>query len=613
MSGITGWVSYARDLTTQREVVDAMTATMADRGPDGGRTHLEPRVALGHRQLVVTSATTPTGQPTTARTPDGDVTIVADGEVYNASELRGELRSHGHPVGNTDDAEVVLRGYLEWGTAVVDHLNGMYAFAIWDARTETLLLARDRMGVKPLYYYPTPDGVLFGSEPKAILANPLADPVVDADGLREIYNRFFRAPGAAVWAGMREVKAGTVVTVDRSGAREQRYWQLRAVPHPDDLGMTIDTIRGLLNDTLIRQLIGDKPWCVMLSGGLDSSSLTALAAPILAERGERISTWSVDFVGQAENFRSQPELGRPTADLPFAHDLAAHVGTEHHDVVFDHRAVADPEVRRACVAARDIPIGLGDRDFSAYLLLKAIRERSPVALSGDGSDAVFASYSMRDKRTGATDRTPGLLSFPFQDHGLLSRSFLRAIGYEEHLQAKYDDAVAGAPQMPGEAEAERRMRLACYLDMMCMVPPALADRRDRYGMAVGVEVRVPYYDHRLVEYVFNAPTAMKTFDGREKSLLRAVTAPLLPTSVVNRGKSGYPSPHDPQYAALLQRQVADVVAADHPALEFYDRALVREAVAADPRALDNAQRCGMERLLDMAVWMDLRHPVIKVS
>jgi asparagine synthase (glutamine-hydrolysing) len=186
MCGITGWVGYSRDLRQERRTIDAMTETMACRGPDASGVWTDQHAALGHRRLAVIDI--PGGaQPMSISTPNGDVAMVYSGEAYNFTELRDELANAGHKFTTSSDTEVVLRGYLQWGDAVADRLNGMYAFAIWDSRDRKLVMIRDRMGIKPFYFYPTSDGVLFGSEPKAILANPIAKRVVGIDGLRELF------------------------------------------------------------------------------------------------------------------------------------------------------------------------------------------------------------------------------------------------------------------------------------------------------------------------------------------------------------------------------------------------------------------------------------------
>ncbi|HEY3606900.1 MAG TPA: asparagine synthase (glutamine-hydrolyzing), partial [Pseudonocardiaceae bacterium] len=388
MCGITGWVAFDRDLTHEMAALDAMTETMACRGPDDRGTWSARHAALGHRRLAVIDIEGGT-QPMSLDTPNGTLAMVYSGEAYNYPELRDELRRRGHRFRTESDTEVVLHGYLEWGAGVAERLNGMYAFAIWDQRTEKLVMIRDRMGIKPFYYYRTADGVLFGSEPKAILANPLASKVIDADGLRELF-AFSKKPGAAVWAGMREVVPGTVVTVDANGLREAVYWRLTSHEHTDDTDTSVARVRELLDDIVRRQLVADVPRCVLLSGGLDSSALTALAAQQLSPQGETVRSFAVDFVGQQENFVADDM--RPTPDAPYVHDVAEHVRSKHEDIVLDHSALADPAVRRAVVTARDMPTGLGDMDASLYLLFKAIRQHSTVALSGESADEVFGGY-----------------------------------------------------------------------------------------------------------------------------------------------------------------------------------------------------------------------------
>src|SRR6202044_2777598 len=230
MCGITGWVAFGADISRRQDTIGAMTATMACRGPDAEGTWLDTHAALGHRRLAVIDIEGGT-QPMQVTAESGSAVMVYSGETYNYTELRQELRGHGHRFRTESDTEVVLRGYLQWGENVADRLNGMYAMAIWDIRASKLVLIRDRMGIKPFYYYPTRDGVLFGSEPKAILAHPDAKRAGDTDGLRELFV-LAKTPGQATWAGMREVVPGTVVTLDRSGLREQVYWKLETRPHP---------------------------------------------------------------------------------------------------------------------------------------------------------------------------------------------------------------------------------------------------------------------------------------------------------------------------------------------------------------------------------------------
>lgn len=611
MCGITGWVSFDRDLTRHQPELDAMTATMACRGPDAQGSWLERHAALGHRRLAVIDIEGGT-QPMSVRTDDGAVTITYSGETYNFAELRDELRRRGHQFRTRSDTEVVLHGYLEWGEAVAQRLNGMYAFAIWDARVDKLVMIRDRMGIKPFYLYPTADGVLFGSEPKAILANPLAERTVDLDGLRELFS-FTKTPGHAVWSGMREVLPGTVVTVNRTGIRQHHYWTLQTRTHTDDQQTSIATVRELLDDIVARQLVADVPRCLLLSGGLDSSVLTALAAAQLGELGEQVRSFAVDFAGQAENFT--PDDLRPTPDAPYAHEVATHVGSRHQDIVLDHTALADPAVRRAVVTARDIPAGLGDLDASLLLLFTAIRGHSTVALSGESADEIFGGYRwFHQPEVQTADTFPWmayLAGLRTQVSDPLNAELTTALDLPGYLRDRYTDAVAEVEPAEHETEHERRMRVICYLHLTRFLR-LLLDRKDRMSMAVGLEVRVPFCDHRLVEYVYNTPWSLKTFDGREKSLLRAAAADLLPQSVLQRVKSPYPSTQDPHYASALQQQAKELLPTDDPVFGLVNRRWLEAAAQQDPATMPTDVRNSIERTLDLSTWLDIYRPQLRL-
>lgn len=613
MCGIAGWLSFDRDLRLHRPELDAMTRTMACRGPDAEGIWLDRHAALGHRRLAVIDIEGGC-QPMTVRTDDGEVAITYSGEVYNFTELRNELVGRGHRFRTRSDTEVVLHGYLEWEQAVADRLNGMYAFAVWDARSDQLVLIRDRMGVKPLYYYRTEDGVLFGSEPKAILANSLADRSVDLDGLRELVS-FTQTPGSAVWRGMREVVPGGVVTVDHGGLRERRYWTLPTHVHTDDQRTTVDTVRLLLEDIVGRQLVSDVPRCTLLSGGLDSSVITALAAAQLAERGEKVRSFAVDFVGRADDFVAD-DL-RPTSDTPYASELAAHAGTKHQAIVLDHAAIADQSVRRAVITARDSPLSLGDMDASLYLLFRAIREHSTVALSGESADEVFGGYRWFHQPEVQTSATfPWMAVFVSGARAQVSDRFnpeiTAALDVRSYIRDCYRGAIAEVERADGENDQEMRMRVMCYLHLTRFVR-MLLDRKDRISMAVGLEVRVPFCDHRLVEYVYNTPWSMKTYDGREKSLLRAAAVDLLPRSVLYRAKAPYPATLDPLYTGALVQQAKELLTTNDPVFDLVERNWLERITQLDSSTMPIDVRNGIERVLDLSTWLDIYRPQLRLS
>ncbi|WP_436501579.1 asparagine synthase (glutamine-hydrolyzing) [Actinokineospora sp. HUAS TT18] len=611
MCGIAGWVAFDSDLTRRSEVANAMTTTMACRGPDDSGTWIRPHVALGHRRLAIIDL--PGGrQPMAVQTPQGAVAMVYSGEAYNFAELRQELLAKGHRFQTAGDTEVVLHGYLEWGEAVAEHLNGMFAFAIWDERGEKLVMIRDRLGVKPFYYYPTRDGVLFGSEPKAILANPLARKVVDIDGLRELVG-FTMVPKWSLWKDMYEVEPGTIVTVDRSGIRQRTYWALEPAAHTDDLDTTIDRVRSLMTDIVHRQLVADVPRCVLLSGGLDSSAVTGIAAARLAAEGERLRTFSVDFVGRESTFAADENWDSP--DTPFIRDVTERVSSAHQFITLDPRDLTDPDLRRAVITARDMPVGFGETDSSLYLMFKAIREQSTVALSGESADEVFGGYRWMHDPVAVNAPTFPWLAYRSPMSGdrsaCLAPHLRRRLDLDVYVDDQYATAVAAVDHQDGADAPERLMRVNQNLHLTRFVR-MLLDRKDRISMAVGLEVRVPFCDHRLVEYLYNVPWSMKTFDGREKSLLRAATAHVLPESVRGRRKSPYPSTQDPGYGLALQQQAKEVLADhDHPVHALLDQDWLTNIVQQDVSKPSDARR-GIDRVLDLYHWLDLYKPSLEL-
>jgi len=613
--GIVGWVSFERDLRQEGAVLRAMTATMSLRGPDAEGVWLGPHAGLGHRRLSVIDLRTGT-QPMSADRDGAEAAVVTfSGEIYNFRELRDELRGLGHQFRTTSDTEVLLRAYLQWGESFVERLNGMFAFGLWDPRERALLLVRDRMGVKPLYYHPMPDGVVFASEPKGVLAHPSVRPVVDNDGLRELLT-MVKTPGNGIYRNVHEVLPGQIVRIDASGLHARRYWRLEAREHTDDQQTTIRTVRELLDDIVARQLIADVPLCSLLSGGLDSSAITALAAQALrAEGAEAVRSFAVDFVGQTENFK--PDDMRETPDGPFVHDVAQHVSANHTDIVLDSPALMDPLYRTEVLHAADLPSAMGDLNTSLYLLFRAVRERSTVALSGESADEVFGGYTwFHDPAVVAAETFPWLATLQVIAHDvedpaatLFTPDLTTKLDLDAYREAAYRQALSEVEHLPDESPVEHRMREIFYLNLTRFVQ-ILLDRKDRMSMAHGLEVRVPFCDHRLVGYVYNTPWAMKTFDGREKSLLRAATADVLPASVVARKKSPYPSTQDPAYEHMLRDSLRALLDdSSSPLLPLLDPARARALTeGAYEGNTFSPNRRSIELVLSLNEWLS-RYPV----
>lgn len=600
MCGITGWVNWERDLTAEGDTVRAMTSPMACRGPDAEGVWLSPRAALGHRRLAIIDLEGG-AQPMGAPSADKPVAVVTfAGEIYNFRELRATLVARGHSLRTRSDTEVLVTAYLEWGPEFVSRLNGMFSFAIWDTRTEELLLVRDRLGVKPLYYAELPDGVLFGSEPKAILANPGFTPELDEEGIAEV----FAVPGAptpwhGTYRGMRAVRPGTTVQFGRSGSRESRYWELESHEHTDDLPTTIGTVRELLEDIVERQLVSDVPLGVLLSGGIDSSALTALAAGIVNRQGGgKIRSFSVDFQESEEHFR--PDMLHPTLDAPYVRMAADHVGTVHSPVVVDNEDLI--RERMVGLAARDLP-SWGEMDLSLYLLCRGVARHSTVALSGESADEVFGGYPYFYRPESlAAETFPWMVDDRLGPAGLLRPEVADRVRPGDYIADRYAQALAEVPHLAGERGRDRRLREVFYLALTRWLP-ALLDRKDRMSMAASLEVRVPYCDHRLVEYLWNVPWAMKNAGGAQKGLLRQAVADLLPDEVVNRRKSAYPTVQDRRYDVALTAWAREVLAdSSAPLFDLVDRARLRELVDAG-RPVPGPWMSGMAYLLYVNEWL----------
>lgn len=551
MCGITGWVDWERDLTKEHQVLKEMVDTLVNRGPDAGGVWLSGRAAFGHRRLSVIDIDGG-AQPMTRTLANKKYVLTYSGEIYNFVELRSELKQRGHRFTTRSDTEVLLVSYIEWGKACVDRLNGIFAFAIWDEEREELFLARDRLGVKPLYYAVRGSAIIFGSEPKALLANPLIKPDIDSEGLAEIFLMLCHTPGHGIYKDVHELRPGHTISFQRRGSKTTQYWKLQSHPHPDNLEKTAKHIGDLMFDIVNRQLVSDVPICTLLSGGVDSSAVTAIASQILKERGENVHTYSVDFKDSGEHFKAN-EI-HTGLDAPFVKMVADYLGSNHHDIILDTPDLISDFLTP--LYARDFP-SLGDMDTSIYLLFKAIKQNASVALSGESSDELFGGYPWFH-----SSEATQLQTFPWlykmADLELLSTDLNAQIKAKEYVSKRYQEAISEVPYLPGENNHDRRIREIFYLNLVYFLP-MLLDRKDRMSMAVGLEVRVPFCDHRLMEYVWNIPWEMKNTGGIEKGILRKALKGLLPDEVLYRKKSAYPTSYNPSYITEIRNRMESIL------------------------------------------------------
>lgn len=580
MCGIAGWIDNNRNLMDEGEVIRKMTDTLVRRGPDAEGIYLKENVCLMHRRLIVIDPENG-AQPMTIEKGGASYTIVYNGELYNTEELRDELLAFGHRFRGHSDTEVLLTAFVHWGEACIERLNGIYAFGVWNDASRTLFLARDRMGVKPLFFYSYPDGLIFGSEIKTLLANPLVRPVVDNDGLKEI---FLLGPGRTggngLIRGVRELKPAEFLVYERkTGVKVRRYWRLKACEHTDDVGTTVEKTRCLVTDAVRRQLVSDVPLCCFLSGGLDSSIISKIASDeYRAGNKGRLHTYSVNYVDNRQYFKKS--VFQPNSDEEYIRMMTDHIGSQHHEVILENedleRHLAD------AVLACDLP-GMADVDSSLLLFCREIKKEFTVAVLGECADEIFGGYPWYHNRDILSRDT-----FPWSHSldlrlSILKPGLLKDGG--EYVRQRYSETVNAADTLPGDGEYEVRMRQMFMLNLEWFMQ-TLLDRKDRMSMYSGLEVRVPFCDHRLVEYAYNMPWSIKSLNGREKGIVRETMKGILPDGIIWRKKSPYPKTHNPRFLAAVKSSLQKVL--DDPAsplLQLINRQKVQEIIDTDGKAL----------------------------
>ena len=541
MCGIGGFVDYERDARRGGPILHGMKRTLTPRGPDAEGTYFDEDTALIHRRLIVID---PEGGKQPMCSPDRNTILIYNGELYNTPELRRELMSRGHEFVGHSDTEVLLHAYLEWKTDAFARLNGIFAFAIWEKRERRLTLCRDRLGVKPLFFAPIRNGLTFGSTIDTVLCHPEIEPALDEDGLRTLLLLGpARPPESGVFRQIKSLLPGHFAVLTPENFTDHVYWQLEAHEHEDDLQTTIERTHELICDAAQRQLVSDVPLACFLSGGLDSSILSMLAAKDYAARGETLHTWSVDYRDNDKYFTKS--IFQPNSDDSYIDQMVDFLGTHHHRVVLEPEALCAALL--PATDARALP-GMADVDSSLLLFCAAVkRGGTTVCLSGECADELFGGYPWYHREEILFEDT-----FPWSRSvglrlGLLTPDAVR--NGEEFVRQHYRDTCDRAPKLSSDGKKAARMREMFVLNLDWFMA-TLLDRKDRMSMYSGLEVRVPFCDHRIVEYAYNMPWDFKSLEGREKGIVRRAFANELPKEIVYRKKSPYPKTFHPVYTRL---------------------------------------------------------------
>lgn len=549
MCGIGGFVDYERDARRGGPILHGMKRTLTPRGPDAEGTYFDEDAALVHRRLIVID---PEGGKQPMHSPDRNTIIIYNGELYNTLELRTELMSRGHEFVGHSDTEVLLHAYLEWKTDAFSRLNGIFAFAIWEKRERRLTLCRDRLGVKPLFFAPIRNGLTFGSTIDTVLCHPEIEPALDEDGLRTLLLLGpARPPESGVFRQIKSLLPGHFAVLTPENFTDHVYWQLEAHEHEDDLPTTIERTHELICDAARRQLVSDVPLACFLSGGLDSSILSMLAAKDYAAHGETLHTWSVDYRDNDKYFTKS--IFQPNSDDSYIDQMVDFLGTHHHRVVLEPEALCAALL--PATDARALP-GMADVDSSLLLFCAAVkRGGTTVCLSGECADELFGGYPWYHREEILFEDT-----FPWSRSvglrlGLLTPDAVR--NGEEFVRQHYRDTCNRAPKLSSDDKKAARMREMFVLNLDWFMA-TLLDRKDRMSMYSGLEVRVPFCDHRIVEYAYNMPWDFKSLEGREKGIVRRAFADELPKEIVYRKKSPYPKTFHPVYTRLCADYVCRI-------------------------------------------------------
>jgi asparagine synthase (glutamine-hydrolysing) len=550
MCGIAGWIDLERNLSNKRPIMNNMIDKLNNRGPDDEGIYSSRHALLGHRRLVVVD---PSGgaQPMTRTFALAAYTIVYNGELYNTEELRKELVNMGFSFKSYSDTEVLLISFIAWGKECVKHINGIYAFGIWDEKKQALFLARDPLGVKPLFYTLKDNAIIFGSEIKALLANPNVEPVLDSKSICEIFGLGpARSLGCGVFKNVNEIPPAFYLWYDKYGLKLTEYWKLKSEPHTEDIDTTTEHLRYLVKDAVNRQLYADVPVCTFLSGGLDSSAISSIASEKFGSGN--LNTYSIDYSGNNIYFKANEY--QPTSDTEFSIKMSEIIKSNHHGIVLNNSDLA--KALENAAIANDMP-GMADIDSSLYLFCKEVRKDATVALSGECADEIFGGYPWYRRQEDINATT-----FPWskaidERKSLLSKDFYD-LDMKGYVQSKYEDTLSQVPTLEGESASEHRMRELFFLNIKWFMI-TLLNRKDRMSMSNSLEVRVPFADYRLVEYAFNIPWSMKYCDNREKGILKRALKGIVPDMIINRTKSPYPKTHNPEYGDIVQNWMREIL------------------------------------------------------
>ncbi len=552
MCGIAGIVDYKNPIDENSPVYTNMLNTMTRRGPDDQGMYFAPCAALMHRRLSVIDPSL-SRQPMTRHSNGETYTIVYNGELYNTAEIKAELINKGYNFTTNGDTEVVLFAYIHYGEACLDIFNGIFAFAIWCHNAASLFFARDMMGVKPFFYSSSDQFFVFASTVPTLLSHPKIKPTIDTVSVCEIMLLGpGRSPSNAIFTRIKELPRGYCGYFDHSGLQLKKYFSFKDTLHTEDFTQTVGTIKHLVTDAITRQMISDVPLGTFLSGGLDSSIISAVVAEKMHEHGKTLDTFSLTYKDNKKHFKASHF--QPNSDENYIDIMVNHLKTNHHEIVLD-----TPEIIAALYPVIDekgLP-SMADVDSSLLCFCKEIKKHVTVALSGECADELFGGYPWyRDKDIRMQHGFPWSQNTPYRLEFI--NPLLREKISADYVNNEYNLAVSQAEYSPDLSPTEKRMREMFVLNTDYFMQTLLM-RKDSCSMHASLEVRVPFCDKHIARYLYSTPWEYKDYEGREKGLLRYAFEDMLPKDIVWRKKSPYPKTHNPAYLSALREIFASIL------------------------------------------------------
>lgn len=546
MSSICGMIDFENKENLSLKLISKMGETMYRRGPEQKGVFSNDFSIFYHNRLSVIDLENGL-QPMSRVWQGRKYTIIYNGEIYNNSELRVELTKHGIRFETECDTETVLYTYIIYREKCPEKLNGIFSFCVVDESLKRVFCVRDRFGVKPFFYAKIDSTFLVASEIKAILAHPKMKARLDNEGLWQLlYMSPVTISGSGIFKDIFEIKPGYCGYIDIEGINLYPYWQLKAEKWNGSAEEAAKITEEIFTDAVRRQLASDVPLAVLLSGGLDSSVVTAVASDYFKNKGERLSTYSFEYEGNKESFKSS--VFQPQGDDEYAVYLADYLGTEHTVLTADNRTVA--EKLFAAVEARDIP-GQADIDSSLLYFCNQIKKKHTVVLSGECSDEIFGGYPWFYRPEMLYRDFFPWIHDPYARINLFNDGITKKNEGFDFVSKIYKEALASCPLTDGENEDMITSRRATWLSVNYF-GASLLERKDRMSMYSAVEARVPFADHRLLEFVYNVPWSIKFQNRKEKALLRNAMKDWLPEKILYRKKSPYPKTHSPIYEKAVR-------------------------------------------------------------